>query len=564
MHMRKPNGIAALVLGAVLVLSACGPAATPAVEQPAPVPVEPTSAPVSTEPVVLKVGWEGTPDTLNPAYAFLVESFTVFDLVYGTLTTQQPTGEYVGNLADSWSHSDDGLTWTFTLKDGIKWHDGTDLTAEDVAWGINAVMNDPDGWATVSNYVAGFTEVTAPDDKTLTIVTEYPVSNMEYRLSWLYAVYPPDFKEFATAEDLQNFSNFEIVGTGPFKIQTFDEDQRILILDANEDYYGGPPTVDQITFQTYDNSDALIQGLKVGEIDMVLDVPQSAFPALSEVDGVKPVRVPGSYFDELIINSVPADHDPAPTKNPALDDPAVRLAIASAINKQDLVDVVMQGLAQPATTIVPPQLGGGFWHNSDIVDVPFDLAKANEILETAGYVMGADGVRLKGDTRLEFRLQFPADNSLYARVADSMTGWFGEIGIKTTPEAVDSDSLYAAMTPVGDFDLVLWGWGPDPDPDFILSVITSDQFVDGGWSDSGYMNPEYDQLYLDQQQAVDPEQRKAIIWEMQKIAFEDRPYIVLYYQDLLRAYRSDRFTGFIESPIGIESFQSLMQVKPVQ
>jgi peptide/nickel transport system substrate-binding protein len=78
------------------------------------------------------------------------------------------------------------------------------------------------------------------------------------------------------------------------------------------------------------------------------------------------------------------------------------------------------------------------------------------------------------------------------------------------------------------------------------------------------MNPEYDQLYLDQQQAVDPEQRKAIIWEMQKLAFEDRPYIVLYYQDLLRAYRSDRFTGFIESPIGIESFQSLMQVKPVQ
>lgn len=561
--MPKLNAIAALLLGTALILAACGPAAAPTTAPAAEAPAEP-AAPASTEPVVLRVGWEGTPDTLNPAYAFLVESFTVFDLVYGALTTQQPGGEYVGNLADSWTLSDDGLTWTFTLKDGITFHDGTPLTAADVAFTLNAIMADPDGWATVSNYVNGFTEVTAVDDKTLTIVTEYPVSNMEYRLSWLYIVYPPDFEGFTTSEDLQNFSNFELIGTGPFKMQTFDEDQRILILEAYDDYYGGRATVDQITFQTYDNSDALIQALKVGEIDMVLDVPQSAFAALSEVDGVRPVQLPGSYFDELIINSVPADHDPVPNKNPALDDPAVRLAIAHAINKQDLVDVVMQGLAQPATTIVPPQLGGGFWHNTDIEDIPFDLAKGNEVLEAAGYVMGDDGVRAKGDVRLEFRLQFPSDNALYARVADSMTGWFGEIGIKTTPEAVDPDSLYAAMTPVGDFDLVLWGWGPDPDPDFILSVITSDQFVDGGWSDSGYMNPAYDQLYLDQQEAVDRDDRRAIIWEMQKMAFDDRPYIVLYYQDLLRAYRSDRFTGFIESPIGIESFQSILQVKPVQ
>ncbi|MFH1184733.1 MAG: ABC transporter substrate-binding protein [Chloroflexota bacterium] len=561
MKILKANVFAAIVLCTALILGACGPAPVPTAAGPE---VGPTSEPVATEPVILRVGWEGTPDTLNPAYAFLVESFTVFDLVYSALTTQEPTGEYVGNLAETWSHSEDGLIWKFTLKDGITWHNGTPLTAADVAWALNAVMADPDGWATVSNYVAGFNEVSAPDDSTLTIVTEYPVSNMEYRLSWLYAVYPPDFEGFTTAEDLQNFSNFEIMGTGPFKMGAFDEDARILMLEANDDYYGGRPTIDQIIFQTYDNSDALIQGLKVAEIDMVLDVPQSGFAALSEMDGVKPVSLAGSYFDELIINAVPADHDPAPNKNPALDDPAVRLAMAQAINKQDLVDVVMQGLAEPGDTIVPPQLGGGFWHNTDIQDVPFDLAKGSEVLESAGWVMGADGVRTKGDMRLEFRLQFPSDSSIYPRVADSLTGWFGELGIKTTPEAVDPDSLYAATTPIGDYDLVLWGWGPDPDPDFILSVMTSDQFVDGGWSDSGYMNPEYDQLYLDQQETVDRDARRDIIWEMQKMVFDDRPYIVFYYQDLLRAYRSDRFTGFIESPIGIESFQSLLQVKPVQ
>jgi peptide/nickel transport system substrate-binding protein len=94
--------------------------------------------------------------------------------------------------------------------------------------------------------------------------------------------------------------------------------------------------------------------------------------------------------------------------------------------------------------------------------------------------------------------------------------------------------------------------------------MTSDQFVDGGWSDSGYMNPEYDQLYLDQQYAIDKNIRQQIIYRMQALVFNDRPYIVLTYEDLLQAYRSDRFTNFIESPLGIEIGLSMKQVEPVK
>jgi peptide/nickel transport system substrate-binding protein len=196
--------------------------------------------------------------------------------------------------------------------------------------------------------------------------------------------------------------------------------------------------------------------------------------------------------------------------------------------------------------------------------VEFDLAKANQILEEAGYRLGSDGVRAKGDVKLEFRLQFPSDNPLYPRAADLITAWFKEIGIKTTPQTTDPDALTAAMTPAGDYDLALWGWGPDPDPDFILSVMTTDQFVDGGWSDSGYSNPEYDQLYKDQQLATDKAERQKIIWKMQELVFNDRPYIVNWYEDTLQAYRSDRFKGFVESPLGIESQPSILQVEPVQ
>src|SRR3990172_4904751 len=172
-----------------------------------------TDAPASTEPIVLNIGWLGEPDTLNPSYAFLTEAYIIFDLIYQPLVTESISGEYVGALAKDWGVSADSLTWTFTLKDGLKWHNGEDVTAEQVAWTIDAVITNPNGWAALSGYVGGFVEATAPDAKTVQIVTEYPIANMEYRLSFLYAVYPPDFESFATPEDLQNFANDKPVPT---------------------------------------------------------------------------------------------------------------------------------------------------------------------------------------------------------------------------------------------------------------------------------------------------------------------------------------------------------------
>ncbi len=556
-----------VVMLAAWILAACGGGqAAPPTEAAATTnaPVQATQAPTPSGPAIVHEGWTENPDTLNPAYAYLTQSYVIFDLIYNALTSEAPDGKYVGGLAKDWSVAADNLTWTVHLKDGIKWHNGEAFKADDIVWAINAVMEHPDWWSSTSNYANGFKDVKALDDKTVQIVTEYPIGNMEYRLSFLYALYPPDFKDYTSAEDLQNFNNFNAIGTGPFKINTVDIDKGILILDANKDYFDGAPYIDQIIFQKFDNADALVQALKVGDIDVVYEVPATAFETVKGFENVKAAEQEGRYFNELILNSVADNNDPAPKRNPAILDPAVRLAIASAINKQDLVDVVLQGIGSPGDTIVPPTLGGGFWHNPNIKDVQYDIAGANKILEDAGYKMGADGVRAKGNTRLEFRLQFPTQNPVYPRIADMLASSFKQIGIQSNVEAVDTDSLTAAVTPTGDYDMVIWGWGPDPDPDFILSVMTTDQFVSGGWSDSGYHNPEYDKLYLEQQQAVNKAERQQIVWKMQDMVFNDRPYIVLYYEKNLQAYRSDRFTGFIESPLGIDIAQSYVKVKPVQ
>ncbi len=552
-----------LILSLAYLLAACAGPATPS--------DAPTAAPTGPgQPVTLTIGWIGQPDTLNPAYAFLATSYVVFDLTYSSLLKEGPDGKYQGDLAQAWQSSDDGLTWTFTLKDNLKWHTGAPLTAEDVAWSINEIKNDPDGWSTLVNYTNGFKAVTAPDPRTVQITLEYPIGNMEYRVSFLYALWRPDFEPLTTTEALQNFANDKLIGSGAFKLNRFDKERGVVILDKNPDFYDGAPKVDQVILRTFDNGDALVQALKVGDVDVIYQVPSSAFATVKGFANVTAVQTPSRSFDELIINSAPEDRDPRPTGHPALRDPQVRLALAHAINKQDLVDVVLQGLGKPGWSIVAPSLGGGFWHNPAIEDHAFDLAKANQILDEAGYPKGPDGIRQKDGRRLEFRLQHAADSSEYPRVASLLAGWFSQIGVKVNVEAVDPDTLTGLTTGVGDYDLVIWGWGGDPDPDFILSIMLCDQFEVGGWSDSGYCNAEYDQLYLDQQRASDLAQRQATIYKMQELLFRDKPYIVLYNYDSLEAYRSDRFTNFpdfITNPsltVSLISAFSLAKVEPVK
>ncbi len=548
----NPKKLIQVVVALVFLLSACAPNL-------------PTVSPkTQKEPVILHIGWSGMPDTLNPASANLTESYTIFDLIYSTLTVESPAGGYVGGLASQWTYSDDGLTWLFTLKPGIKWQNGEPLKASDVVWSIQTVLQNPDAWATEANYLEGFRDVAALDDRTIQITLDHPISNMEYRLSCIYAVYPKDFEQFTTSDDLQKFQNLSPVGTGPFKISTYDNYRGRIILDANRAYFDGAPKIDGIIFQTYPHTDSMVRALSVGDIDMMTDVPQEFFGKVKALDTVEVVASPGRYFNELIINSVPANHDPAPSRNPALEDPQVRLALAMAIDKKSLLNQVLWGLGELGDTIVPPTLGGGFWHNPNIPDIVFDIQGANTILDQDGYILGPDGVRTNGSLRLEFRLQYPADKPLYPEMATRIAAWFNQIGVKADPQAVDPDVLTANQTPKGDFDLILWGWGPDPDPDFILSVMTTSQFVEGGWNDSGYSNSVYDQLYKDQQVALDRYERQQIIWKMQSIVYNDRPYIVLWYQQLLQAYRYDRFKGFIPSPLGIDAAASLVQVEPVR
>jgi peptide/nickel transport system substrate-binding protein len=198
------------------------------------------------------------------------------------------------------------------------------------------------------------------------------------------------------------------------------------------------------------------------------------------------------------------------------------------------------------------------------------------MLDEAGYLdTDGDGIRecpagMDCDGRqLDIVMQIPSDIDSGPREADLLAGWWSQIGIRMTPQVLEPDTVTANCCPAFDFDMLLWGWGPDPDPSFILSVLTGDE-IPTGMSETGYHNPEYDRLFLEQGVELDHARRVEMVHEMQRMMLEDLPYIIPYYDENVQAFRSDRFSGWPVPAEGsgdilyLQDPLSLTAVRPVQ
>jgi peptide/nickel transport system substrate-binding protein len=273
---------------------------------------------------------------------------------------------------------------------------------------------------------------------------------------------------------------------------------------------------------------------------------------------------------DIIFNLTPDDMCPVDdgvcSGHPAIKDKNVRLALAHATDKQKIIDVVLLGLGDPGLTLIPNGLG--VWYNDTIQDYAYDVAQANQILEDAGYVdKDGDGVREMpdGSRSLIFRLNYPSDSITAPREAELLNEMWAEVGVKLEIQALDPDALTSVCCPTFDYDIIIWGWGSDPDPGFLLSVMLTDEIPTGN-SETGYSNPEFDELYTQQATALDFDERKALVWKMQEIVHSDVVYIIPYYELTVQAYRTDRFTGWIlDAPkLALEDVSSLVVVEPVK
>ena len=589
--MRRFQLSTAIPLTLALILAACGG------EQQSPAsstePGTSTEPGASTDPGTatggtVRIGIGGYPDSLNPGNGLLSEAYALYELVYDTPISVTPAGEFVGELATDWSVTDDGLTWTVTIADGVTFHDGEPLTAEDVAYTIQ-LYRDTEAFPFLPSYAAPFVEIDAPDESTVTLTTEEPLNTFEAYMAFIYVlpqhIWEPAIAELECPEESAapapsgepacgavGFENAEMIGSGPFMLAEATQNE-FVILDANSGYWATPPAIDEVIFETISNPDARVTALTTGQVDAITEFPATAVSTLQNTENVEvhiaDVAAGGSlrdvFFNITTEENCPADGGVC-SGHPALKDVAVRRALAHAVDKQQIIDVATLGTASIGLSLVPPGLGD--YYASEIEDYAFDVDAANALLDEAGYEdSDGDGVRecladQDCDT-LSFRFHYADDIDTAPREAELLQGMWSEIGVEIEIQGLDPDTLTSICCPAFDYDIMLWGWGSDPDPGFLLGVALCTE-IDTGFSETGYCNPDFDELYDAQAIEQDHETRVEMIHEMQQILIDDVPYIIPYYSQVVEAWRTDRFTGWPEgSPtFGLDDPSSLLSLRP--
>lgn len=550
--MRVKYSILAFLVAVSLLLSACGAAGV-------------------GQPAVVRIGWAQGPDSLNIGVAWLATAYTISELTYSSMYELKLDGSLAFDLATDVKHSDDGLVYTYTIRDGVKFHDGQPLTAKDVAFTYNLIMAHED-FPTLHSYVEHFVSVEAPDDKTVVITLDEAIPNIDSKLVFLYIFPEHIWKDHSEGDAAAAFENLDMIGSGPFKMAEYKPNEFIR-LAVNKDYYGEKAKVDEIIFQIFSNSDVLVQALKTGQVDMITGVPNTSVESLKADSKIKVVSSAPLSPDlaDIIFNVVepencPVDDGGLCTGHPALRDRNVRLALAHATDKQKIIDVALLGLGEPGIALIPKGLGE--WFNSSIKDYEYDVAQANQILDDAGYLdANGDGTRdlPDGSRPLTFRMNWPSSDETAPRVADLLSEMWGQVGVKLEMQAVESDALTAQCCPGLDYDVILWGWVADPDPNTLLIIPTTDQ-IPTGYNETGYSNTRYDELYAAQGSELDHAKRVAMVHEMQAIIHNDVPYIIPYYASAIQAYRVDRFTGWkdSETKVALDDPSSLLVIEPVK
>jgi peptide/nickel transport system substrate-binding protein len=513
------------------------------------------SSAAAKEKIVFHVGMLGEGvDSLNPFLGFQAPSYEMWGLTYDYLTgyTMKDMSPAPG-LATKWTTSPDGKTWTFTVRTGVKFSDGVPLTAADVAYTFNRVLHGSVEQSNWLSYLNGVTKVTAPNATTVVLKLKQPVATLPLLP---IPIVPEHVWKNVSEKEIKTYKaeptkGQPVVGSGPFRLVQGTADGSTFKFEANPDYWGGTPHIDEIDFQFYKNDDSAVQALIKGEIDFVENITALEVKSLQSHSDITAHNGNSPGFDEIAFNagsvSAATGGHPIGNPNPAVLDPKFRHALGYALNLPQLIQKVYQGAGVPGTTIVPPNYTRYHWEPPADQKFTFDLAKAGALLDAAGYKKGSDGLRTlpSGKPIGTLRLAARSDSPTSLKTMDYFKQWLSDLGIKGEVSTYSSSQLTDEIYK-GNFDAFQWGWFVEPDPDSMLSYLTCGQRQ--GSSDSFYCNKTYDNLYQAQHVEIDQAKREADVKQMQQILYRDSPYLVTAYSAIGEAVRSDRFACFVPQP----------------
>jgi len=476
----------------------------------------------------------GEPSTLIPILASDSASHSVAAMVYNGLVKYDKNLNLTGDLAERWDISPDGLTITFHLRKGVKWHDGSEFTAHDVLYTYRTII-DP---KTPTAYAEDFLQVksaAAVDPYTFKVIYSKPFAPA--LASWGLNILPAHLlegKDITKSELARN-----PVGTGPYRFKEWTPGQRI-VLESFQQYFEGRPYIDRRIYRIIPDSSTMYMELKAGGLDMMSLTPVQFQRQTNSPDFLR-------RFNKFTY--------PVPTyaylgynlKNPLFTDKRIRQAITCAINKDELVQGVLFGLGQAGHTPFQP----GTWaNNPDLKPFPYDPVRAEKLLAEAGWhKRGSDGMLVKDGKPFKFTILTNQGNEQRIKTAQIVQYRLKKIGIDVRIRVLEWASLLTNYIDSRNFDVVLMGWSISQDPDQ-YDIWHSSKTGAKELNFISYKNPEVDRLLEEGRGTFDKEKRRRCYFRMQEILADEQPYTFLYVPAALPAI-SARFRGIQPAPAGI-------------
>jgi peptide/nickel transport system substrate-binding protein len=475
----------------------------------------------------------GDASTLIPPLASDASSHEVAGLIYSGLIKYDGDLNLVGDLAESWEVSPDGLTITFKLRKGVKWQDGAPFTAHDVMFTYR-LMVDP---KTPTAYGEDYKQVKKAevlDDYTFRVT--YPQPFAPALGSWTLAILP---KHLLEGQDITKSPlGRHPVGTGPFKFQEWRAGDKIM-LSYNPDYFEGRPYLNGYVYLVKPDMATMFLELKGGNIDRMGLTPlqykrQTEYAKFEETfNKYKYVSFSYTYLGYNLEDERFADR-------------RVRRALTHAINKKEIVDGILMGLGQEATGPYKP---GTWFSNPNVPRFDYDPQKAKELLAEAGWHANAQGLLEKNGKPFEFTILTNQGNDLRVRTAEIIQRRLKDVGITVKIRTVEWAAFIKEFIDKGRFEAVLLGWTTGQDPD-AYDIWNSTKTKPGELNFIHYNNPEVDKLLEEGRHTFDREKRRQAYFRFQEILAEDQPYTFLFVPDALPTVHK-RFRGIKPAPAGI-------------
>lgn len=463
----------------------------------------------------LVIASTSNPTMFNEFYASDSPSNTIAKFIYDSLIKIDENLQPIPSLAESWEYNEDEMKWVFHLREDVTWHDGEPFTAKDVEFTYNIPKHE-DYTGPRTSFFAPAEKIEAVDDYTVEITFNEPDAKF-LPIALAFNVLPEHILGDIPVADLgtADFNTKNPIGTGPFKFDEWKQGQHVRLV-ANDDYFDGRPNFDTITSKIVTDDNAMLAQFEAGDIDFI-DVSDANF------------NVAQKFADEgkaelLVIPATNYNYIGYDLTNPLFEDKRVRQALTHALNREAIVENVLDGNAIVSDS---PGLPFSWAYNEDVPKFEYDPEKAKALLEEAGWTdSDGDGVLDKDGQDFEFELKTNQGNKVREKLLVIAQEQWGEIGVKVTPKVVEFSALSAELNDKN-FEAYILGWGLRDDPS--LSPYFHSEEIESGFNRVSYSNPELDEVMEKGDSIMNPDERVQYIEESQAIVAEDQPYTFLYY-----------------------------------